>query len=147
VADAYVVDTGVILRWFLEQPGFEHALDVQEQLVAGTVRLATTEMARVEFAHVLRKKALLPRLIGREDYLQAIRTVDALRLDVVPADVTRLLRAAALAADHSLSVFDALFVELALSTGLPLLTADARLVRASGGLVSTELLRGAAEGT
>jgi predicted nucleic acid-binding protein len=147
VAEAYVVDTAVILRWFLEQPGFEHARKVQEQLVAGTVRLATTEMARVELAHVLRKKALLPRLISREEYLRALRAMDALGVLVEPAEATRLLRAAALAADHSISVFDALFVELALSTGVPLLTADARLVRAAGGLVSTELLRGAVEGT
>jgi len=25
VADAYVVNTGVFIRWFLEQEGFEHA--------------------------------------------------------------------------------------------------------------------------
>lgn len=25
VADAYVVDTGVFLRWFVDQDGFEHA--------------------------------------------------------------------------------------------------------------------------
>lgn len=56
-----------------------------------------------------------------------------------------LLRAAALSADRSLRLFDALFVVLALSTGATLLTSDAKLTRAVTGLVSTELLRGVAE--
>lgn len=67
--------------------------------------------------------------------------LDALGVEIVPAERDRLLRAAALAADLSLRVFDALFVELSLSTGLPLLTSDARLVRSLGGRLSTELLR------
>jgi hypothetical protein len=29
VADAYVVDTGVFLRWFVDQDGFEHARELQ----------------------------------------------------------------------------------------------------------------------
>lgn len=39
-------------------------------------------------------------------------------------------------------MIDAYVVDLALRTGLPLFTADARLVRAVGGLISTDLLRG-----
>jgi hypothetical protein len=30
VADAYVVNTGVFLRWFVDQDGFEHARDLQQ---------------------------------------------------------------------------------------------------------------------
>jgi hypothetical protein len=32
VADAYVVDTGVFLRWFVDQDGFEHARELQQEL-------------------------------------------------------------------------------------------------------------------
>ena len=31
VADAYVVDTGVFLRWFIGQDGFEHARGLQQR--------------------------------------------------------------------------------------------------------------------
>jgi len=51
-------------------------------------------------------------------------------------------RAAALAADRSLRFFDALFIDLALEVGVPLLTSDARLARATAGLIDTVLLRG-----
>ncbi len=61
-----------------------------------------------------------------------------------PAGLPLLLRLAARhgTARHGISMFDAAFVDLALRTGLTLLTADARLVRAVGQLIPTELLRG-----
>lgn len=41
VTDAYVVDTGVFLRWFIDQDGFEHARDLQQKLVDGSVAVET----------------------------------------------------------------------------------------------------------
>jgi hypothetical protein len=57
VADAYMVDTGVFLRWFVDQAGFDHAREVQQAFSHGTVALETVDFARVEVAGVLRKKA------------------------------------------------------------------------------------------
>jgi hypothetical protein len=54
VADAYVVDTGVFLRWFVDQEGFEHARELQRRLVAGSAAMETADFARVEVAGVLR---------------------------------------------------------------------------------------------
>lgn len=71
-----------------------------------------------------------------------MQTLDAVEIPAVVAEPSRLASAAALAADHSLRLFDALFVELALSTSWPLLTADVKLSRAVGSLISTEVLRG-----
>ncbi|MCW2945330.1 MAG: hypothetical protein JWR24_2047 [Actinoallomurus sp.] len=36
VAEAYLVDTEVFLRWFIDQDGFEHAREIQQAL--STVR-------------------------------------------------------------------------------------------------------------
>jgi hypothetical protein len=33
VAEAYVVDTGVFLRWFIDQDDFERARELQQKLV------------------------------------------------------------------------------------------------------------------
>ncbi|MEU4831963.1 hypothetical protein [Streptosporangium sp. NPDC023615] len=59
MADAYIVDTGVFLRWFVDQPGFEHAREVQEAFLDDLVMLETADFARIEVAGVLRKKGLL----------------------------------------------------------------------------------------
>lgn len=55
VADAYVVDTGVFLRWFVDQDGFEHARELQRNLVDGLAVAETVDFARVEVAGILRK--------------------------------------------------------------------------------------------
>lgn len=56
VADAYVVDTGVFLPWFVDQDGFEHARELQRRLVDGSISVETVDFVRVEVAGVLRKK-------------------------------------------------------------------------------------------
>jgi hypothetical protein len=85
VTDAYVGDTGVFLRWFFEQPGFEHAREVQDRLVEGSLRLVTTEMARVELAHLLRTRGVRTGRLSREQYLEGVASLDALGVEIVPA--------------------------------------------------------------
>lgn len=139
---SYIVDTGVFLRWFVPQVGFEHAHEVRDHLLAGRLSLETVDFVRVELANVLRKKGLLSARLDRDQFLSAVRSVDDLGVVIHGTDVEALERAAALAADRRLAVYDALLAHRALDRDLPLLTADAALCRAVQGLVSTELLRG-----
>lgn len=141
MSNAYVVDTCVILRWYAEQIGFEHAREVRDGLLAGTIRLETPDICRWELGNVLRKIATRYGLTEQQ-VVQSVSALDVLGLVVHPTSVEELTIASRLAVRHSLSLFDAAFVSLALRTGLPLLTTDARLVRAVSGLVPTELLRG-----
>lgn len=142
VPDAYVVDSSVVIRWYVDQPGAEHAREVRERLVAGSVELAAPEICRWEVANVLRKKGLEPGLLTPDDVLASLTDLEDLGVVVHPVDLSRLQVVTALAARRSLSLFDTAFVELSLRTGLPLLTADTRLARGVAGLVSTEVLRG-----
>lgn len=140
--DEGVVDTGVFVRWFVEQPGWEHAREVRDSFLDGTTSLVTLDFVRVETANTLRKVGLLAGTLDGESYAVAARAIDDLGVVVHPTDVDRLERAARLATDRMLSVYDAVLVVLALELGLPLLTTDARLCRAVEGLLSTTLLRG-----
>lgn len=142
VLDTYLVDTGVFARWSLEQVGFQHALEVQSAFLGGEVALETVDMVRIELANVLRKKGLLEKHLDRDEYLTAVRAIDDLGITVHSTDVDALERAAALAADRMLRLFDALVVDRALERGLTLLTSDARLCRSVDRYLSTELLRG-----
>lgn len=137
-----MVDTGVLLRWFVPQVGWEHAREVRTAYLDGAVALDTVDSVRLELAHVLRRKGLLPGRLSRAQYVTAVRVVDELGITVHVTDVDALSRAAALAADRSLRIFDALVVSLAIERRLPLLTTDAALTRAVAGLLPTELLRG-----
>lgn len=146
MTDRVVLDTGVPVRWYVDQSGFEHARQVRDALLAGAVHALMPDQGRVEFAAVLRAVGLRKRRMSRTQYLQAVDDITAHGVEVRTTLAPALLRAAALAADVDISVYDAVFVELALSEGVPLLTTDARLARAVSGLVSTEVLRGVSYG-
>jgi len=143
VADpAYLLDAGVVIRWFIHQGGWQHACEVRQQFFAGTVALETVDSVRVEAAHVLRVKGLEPGRLSRQEYLDAVRACDDAGVIVHVSDVGALERAAALAADRSLRIFDALVVDRAIERNLTLLTTDRRLVHAVADMLPTELLRG-----
>jgi len=78
VADSYVVDTGVFLRWFVDQDGFEHARELQQELVNGSITVATIDSAG--------------RMIGMYDAL-FVHLAEELELPILSSD-TRLSRAA-----------------------------------------------------
>lgn len=139
--DSYVCDAGVFVLRFVTQVGFEQAREVRALVVAGEVRLRTCDSVRYEVAHVLRTKGLLRERLTRDEYVAAALVVAEWSL-VGPVDDAALEQAAALAADRSLRIFDALLVELAVRLELPLLTRDQRLRSAAGDLVEVELLRG-----
>ncbi|NGN91662.1 type II toxin-antitoxin system VapC family toxin [Nocardioides sp. KC13] len=142
MADVYVVDTGVFIRWFVDQDGFEHAREIQEALVNETITAATVDFARVEVAGVLRKKGLLANLLSEDEFAAAVRIIDDLGVTVHQTGADRLERAARLAASKMLRMYDALFVSLADELDLPLLTSDAKLARAADGIIQVDVLRG-----
>ncbi|QQQ75486.1 type II toxin-antitoxin system VapC family toxin [Saccharothrix sp. 6-C] len=140
--DAYIVDTGVFVRWFIEQVGFEHAREVRDAYLGGHAYLETIDHVRFEFGNVLRKFGLLTRLIERDEYVAASRVIDDLGITIHITDVDAAERAAVLAADKNISYYDALLVDRSLERGLPLLTTDKKLCNAVSGFAKTQLLRG-----
>lgn len=140
--DAYVVDTGVFVRWYVAQIGYEHALRVQADFLAGTVALETVDQVRVELGDVLRKRGLQTGALDETDYVAAVRSLDDLGVDIHSTDADTQERVALLCARRPVTFYDGLLVDRALQRGLPLLTADAKLVRTVAGLLSTELLDG-----
>jgi predicted nucleic acid-binding protein len=142
VADAYVADTGVFLRWFIDQDGFEHARELQRKLIDGSTAIETVDFARVEVAGVLRKQGLLAGRLTAEEFTAAVRVIDDIGVIVHETTADRPERAAALAAQKNLGIYDALFVQLARELDLPLLTTDLRLSRAGEGSARIDVLHG-----
>lgn len=141
VGERYVVDTGVFLRWYVPQVGYEHAREVRTRFAAGDATLITTDAARYELPHVLRTKGLQKGHLDTAAYIRASALLDDLEL-ARSADAPALRRAAAVATTHMVRFFDALFVDLAIQEGVALLTSDGKLARAVSGLTPAVLLRG-----
>ncbi len=142
MADAFLVDTSVFVRWFLRQVGYEHAREIRTGFLAGSVRLQTVDCVRFELGHVLRTRGLLKGRLDGKEYLAATRSIDDLDITVHVTDGDALERSAELAWQRSLRFFDAVLMDRALVEGLPLLTSDRRLVNAVGVTGAVEILRG-----
>lgn len=142
MADRFVVDTSVFLRWHVRQIGFEHAREVRQDFLSGAVELETVDSMRFELGHVLRNKGLLPGLLTAAQYRAAVRSIDDLGVTIHTTDADALERAGTLATRYMLRFFDAVFVDRALQRGMPLLTSDRKLVNAVGNIASVEILRG-----
>jgi predicted nucleic acid-binding protein len=118
------------------------ALSLKEPCAAAAARLIASQSSR-------RARLVAPRLFDvecasglvkavRRRRLDAARALDDL-LDLLDLPIERLeapgaeVEALLLALDHGISAYDAVYVALAAEEGLPLVTADARLVRALAG--------------
>ena len=130
-APACVIDAGVAVGWFLPEAdggprGSDHAVELLRMAVDGQVRMVAPELILPEVANVLWK---LTTLSGYP-VAAATRAVEA--LGGVPLTLEpmgpNIGRAHSIATQFGCTVYDAVYVALAESLRVPLLTADHRLV-------------------
>ena len=127
----YVIDASVAAKWFLPAPGetlTEEALDLLKRYAAGEVRFLVPDLFWAEFGNVLWKAARLKRMSQRSAQ-NALRAIWQRDFPTVPSH--DLLEAAfTIASAFDRSVYDALYVALALQSKSQLVTADERLANA-----------------
>ena len=128
-----VVDTSAFLRLFIPDGEVPDGL---EELFRGVERgmdaAIAPELMLAEAANALNKKRLQGS-ISLEECLELVELCRAMPVRYYPhADL--LAPATRLAAEQSLTVYDALFLALALRTGARLLIADDRLAKAARSL-------------
>jgi predicted nucleic acid-binding protein len=126
-----VVDSGVTIKWFVDEPHQERARDIFEGRRAGLLRLLAPDLIYAEFGNVLWKKHSFQGL-SPEDAGAALSAFRRLPLLITPA-ADLLDEAYRLAVAHRRSVYDALYLALSRREGCRFVTADERLVNAAGG--------------
>lgn len=124
--DEAVLDASVAIKVFVDEEGSERA----RELAASGTRFTAPEFVLAEITSVFLKRLRRGQLL--RDYAEAALARSGRLFDeFVPAQ--RLsARAFEIAADYGVSGYDALYVALAESEGLPLATADQRLVERVG---------------
>ena len=118
-----MVDCSVAIKWFVPEALSERA----ERLLDGDQDLLVPDLVFPELGNVLGKKVARRELSPAEGR-EVLSALDRVPLVVAPS---RLLAAAALeiALAHGRSVYDAIYVALAVASDCALVTADERLVR------------------
>jgi len=114
------VDASAIAAFILKEPGWR-------RLARHLTYSVTVDLAAEEAANAIWKAYRLRGLVDREAALKLYRL---LGVNVLPEPGERYLDTAfTVALDHGLTVYDALYVALALEKGLPLLTLDEKQAR------------------
>ncbi|HTP86150.1 MAG TPA: type II toxin-antitoxin system VapC family toxin [Bryobacteraceae bacterium] len=123
----FVVDCSVAAKWLLPEPGRAAAMELYRRHARGEVSLIAPDLLLVEFASLLAKQSgrnLITEPQAREAY--RLLWQHGLRLvDTRP----RLFRALELALGQQLSLWDSVYVAVAVEYGCPVITADRRLFR------------------
>lgn len=122
-AQPLVIDTSVALGWLMPRDGRQaEATALLDQHQAGSVTLHAPTHLLLEVMN-----ALWAHRATAEQITRATGILRQLHIVFVEPDATLLTRAAAIAAEHRITVYDALFAALAEELACDLVTDDRRL--------------------
>jgi predicted nucleic acid-binding protein len=131
VPETFVLDCSVAAKWVLPEPGRAAALEWFDRFTSGEILLIAPDILLAEFASLIAKHNRRKQISAAQAHVAyALMTKCAPRLfDVGP----RLFRALDLSLQHQLSLWDCVYLALAVEHDCPVLTADQRLFRAGRG--------------
>ncbi len=126
--DPVVVDASVAVKWYVPEEDHEQA----RAILADKRPLLAPDLLLAEVGNILWKKVRRGELAGDDAEDIAERLLRETSVTLVSATVL-LLRALSIARAHGITVYDALYVALAVQDGVVVVTADERLINALAG--------------
>jgi len=131
VPDTFVLDCSIAAKWIFPEPGRVPAIRLFERFASGEVLLIAPDLLLAEFASLVAKRNRVKQISTVQAHeAWALMNKCAPRLfDTRP----RLFRALDLSLRYQLSLWDCVYLALALEHDCPVLTADLRLFRARQG--------------
>jgi predicted nucleic acid-binding protein len=122
-----VVDCSVAAKWVLQEPGRSEALQLLDEQESGELLLIAPDLLLTEFASLVAKRTRRTHMSSAEGY-HAFRLMEASELRLFE---TRPLlgHALSLALHNQMSLWDCVYLALAVEHACTLLTADRRLFR------------------
>jgi predicted nucleic acid-binding protein len=127
MSTAIVVDASVVIKWVLNEPGREEAAALLDGYEGGRIDLIAPRMLMTEVASALSKRCRRRELsVARAE--QAFHLIEA-RRPLLSDEPDELRFAFSFSMNYQISVFDALYVCLAIVRRCDFVTADRRLYR------------------
>jgi predicted nucleic acid-binding protein len=130
---AFVLDCSMTMAWVFSDEANEFTEALRESLLKENA--VAPALWPIEVGNVLLVAMRRGRIV-REDWVRIREDLSALPIDIDPDSYERVLDTVLdtvlpIADEHGLSVYDAMYLELALRRGLPLATLDRKLVEAA----------------
>jgi predicted nucleic acid-binding protein len=123
-----LVDSSVVVKWALQETGRDHSLALLEAWELRRIRLVAPRVLREEVASALFKRCRRKQL-AQAQAERAFRFIEQ-RMPLLVHDASLVREALALSLRHHLSLWDCLYLALAIRYRSDLVTADQRLHRA-----------------
>jgi predicted nucleic acid-binding protein len=125
--ETLVVDCSVAAKWVLHEAGHVQALQLLHEERLGRVALVAPDLLLTEFASLIAKRTRRKQIPPD----QADHSFNLMQQSAPVLFDTRPLVGAALnlAGDHHLSLWDCVYLALAIALDCPMITADRRLFR------------------
>jgi len=134
---AFVLDCSVTMAWVFSDEANESTDALRESLIKDSAVVPV--LWPIEVGNVL-LVATRRKRISADDWPRIRDDLEALPIDIDPESCDRVLDTVLpLANEYELSVYDAMYLELALRRGLPLATLDQKLI-AAGKAAGVEVL-------
>jgi predicted nucleic acid-binding protein len=125
--DTFVLDCSVAAKWVFHESGRAAALDLYKRYQSGNILLIAPDILLAEFASLLAKRNRRRQISAQQAHQAfALMTKSAPRLFETRA---LIFHAMDLSLEHQLSLWDCIYLALALEHDCPVLTADQRLFR------------------
>jgi predicted nucleic acid-binding protein len=127
----YIVDASVAAKWFLprkQEPLADEAGEILRDYAGGIVQLLVPDLFWPEIGNILWKAARSGR-ISNSSAAESLDLMQKFNLNTSPCEPL-LKEAVAIALALDRTVYDAIYVALAVVSNAPLITADERLANA-----------------
>lgn len=125
-----VADSGVIIKWFVDEPHQETARRIRDDFENETLELLAPDLIYAEFGNIVWKKQVFQGLPAADAQL-TLAAFRGYELSITPAS-DLLDDAYRIAIAHHRTVYDSLYLALSLRAGCRFVTADEKFVNAVG---------------
>jgi len=123
-----VVDTSVAVKWYLPEKGSDEAARLRSEWETAGAPIMMPELVRAEFANAI----LFQQRLSDEEKVRIVGHFLDTPFEIMPMEGELVEKALELALELDATVYDCIFLALALFAGTRLVTADSSFAKKAG---------------
>lgn len=124
-AEKIVIDASIVVKWYNIEEYTDKCLRLRDDYVAGRIDILAPYLLLYEVGNALRYSPDF----GARDVALALKDLLDMQMDLKFLDKAQCEMATRLAYDYAITIYDAVYLALALMSGAPIYTADERFLR------------------